>query len=98
MMVENQRIAGSKRIVPDSLVQADIIAAGKTKVVASMKMCLDDKGNVSSVTQLKSSGFPTYDRKLMTEMRQWLFRPYKLSGKAVPVCTAITFIYDASRP
>jgi hypothetical protein len=97
-LLENLRVSGSKRIVPDARVKADILAAGKTKVVASMKMCLDDKGNVSSVAQLKSSGYPAYDRTLMTEMRQWLYRPYKVNGKAAPVCTAVTFIYDASRP
>lgn len=97
-LLESLRISGSKRIAPDARMKADMLAAGKTKVVASMKMCLDDRGNVSSVSQLKSSGFTAYDRKLMTEMRQWLYRPYKVNGKATTVCTAVTFIYDASRP
>ncbi len=97
-LLESLRIAGSKRIVPDANVKADIRASGKTKVVASMKLCLDERGNVSSVAQLKSSGFPAYDRKLTTEMRSWLYRPYKINGRPVAVCTAVTFIYDATRP
>jgi len=50
------------------------------------------------VSLLKSSGFPAFDYKIITEMRQWLFRAYKMNGKAIPVCTAITILYDASRP
>ncbi len=97
-LLERQRISGSKLIVPDAKTKADMLATGKTKVVASMKLCIDDKGDVTSVSLLKSSGFPTYDRKLTVEMRQWLYRPYKMNGKPMPVCTAVTFIYDASRP
>lgn len=74
------------------------MASGKPKVVASIKMCLDDKGSVSSVALLKPSGFGAYDRKIITELRQWIFKPYKINGRAMPVCTAVTFIYDASKP
>ena len=97
-VLEGLRISGSKLIVPDARTKADILASGKTKVVASMKLCVDDQGSVTSVSQLTSSGYPAYDRKLASEMRQWLYRPYKVNGKAAPVCTAVTFIYDASRP
>jgi hypothetical protein len=96
--LEALRIAGSKTIAPAADTRADMISAGKTRVVASLKLCLDDKGSVSSTTTLKSSGFPAYDRKINAEMRRWIFKPYKLNGRAVPVCTAVTFIFDASRP
>jgi hypothetical protein len=96
--LEALRIAGSKTIVPAPDTRADMISAGKTRVVASYKLCIDDKGTVSTANTLKSSGFPAYDRKINAEIRQWLFKPYKLNGRAVPVCTAATFIYDASRP
>ena len=97
-LLEKLRIAGSKVIVPDAQTRQDMLAAGKSKVVASMKLCLDDKGSVSAVTLLKSSGFPAYDRKISSEMRQWIYKPYKMNGKAIPVCTAETFIYDATKP
>lgn len=50
-------------------------------------------GAVGSVTQLKSTGFPAYDAKIIREMKQWGYKPYLVNGKAVPVCTAVTFIY-----
>lgn len=96
--LEALRIAGSKTIVPSPDTRADMISGGKSRVVVSYKVCVDDKGSVSATNALKSSGFPAYDRKINAEIRQWLFKPYKLNGRAVPVCTAITFIFDASRP
>jgi hypothetical protein len=96
--LEALRIAGSKIIAPLPDTRADMLSAGKSRVVASLKLCVDDRGSVTTATTLKSSGFPAYDRKINNEIRQWLFRPYKVNGRAVPVCTAVTFIYDATKP
>jgi hypothetical protein len=95
--LEPLRLAGNKAIPADARSRADMIAAGKTRVVASLKLCLDDAGTVRSTAMLKSSGFPGYDRRLITETRGWVFRPYKLNGKPVAVCTAYTFIFDATK-
>lgn len=96
--LEALRLAGNKSIPADAQTRADMIAANKPRVVASLKICVDDAGTVRSTSTLKSSGFPAYDRRLLTETRGWLFRPYKLNGKAVGVCTAYTFIFDATKP
>ena len=93
-MLEGNRIAGNKFIVPDVQTKADIAASGKDKVVGSFKLCVDDTGTVSQVTKLKSTGFLAYDTAIETEMQTWQYRPYQVNGKAVPVCTAVTFIYS----
>ena len=44
---------------------------------------------------LKSSGFPSYDAKIKNKMQnEWKYKPYAVNGRAVPVCTAVTFIYS----
>lgn len=97
-MLESLRVAGIKTIVPDAPTIASMVQAKRGRVTASMKMCIDDKGSVTSVALLTSSGYPAYDRKLIGEMQQWLYRPYKQNGRAIAACTAVTFIYDASKP
>lgn len=92
--VETLRIAGSKLITPDDTTKEAIARTGKEKVVASFKMCLGASGDVSTVNQLKSSGFPDYDTKLKAGIRTRRYRPYEIDGKAVPVCTAVTFVYS----
>jgi len=47
------------------------------------------------VTQLKSTGFPGYDTTIKhTIETTWRYAPYLVNGKAIPVCTAVTFIYS----
>ena len=52
----------------------------------------------AALAQLESSGYRAYDRKITGEMRQWIYKPYKQNGRAIAVCTAVAFIYDASKP
>lgn len=97
-ILEGLRVSGTKSIVPDPPTRATMVQAKKARVVAVMKVCIDDKGSVSSVTQLKSSGFPAYDRKILAEMQKWIYNPYKQNGRAVPVCSTVTLAYDVGRP
>ena len=57
-------------------------------------MCLTASGSVKSVKILKRSGFPGWDSKIKGKMRMWKYKPYRVNGKAIPVCTSVTFKYD----
>ena len=92
-MLEGFRISGDKNIVPDDATKDKIQQSGQQRLVTSYKLCIDTQGTVITVAKLKSSGFPDYDAKIMSQMQQWRYRPYQLDGKPVPVCTAVTFIY-----
>jgi hypothetical protein len=94
-LLEGSRIAGEKMITPDDVTKTEISRSGKDRLVGSFKLCLSTAGAVSQVTQLKSTGFPAYDSKILNKMRtEWRYKPYMVNGKAVPVCTAVTFIYS----
>jgi protein TonB len=98
-MLETQRIAGDKAIVPNDVTKVAIARSGKEKLVGSWKLCLDDTGAISQVTRLKSTGFNDYDTKIETEMRSnWKYKAYVINSRPVPVCTAITFIYSQPLP
>ena len=93
-LLEGSRIAGEKQIVPDDVTKTEIGRSGKDRIVGSFKLCLTMTGAIQNVTQLKSTGFPAYDNKILNKMRsEWRYKPYMVNGKAVPVCTAVTFIY-----
>lgn len=93
------RIAGERNIVPDDATKADISQSGKDKIVGSYKLCITTEGNISSVTQVKSTDFPAYDQKIMNTIRgEWRYRPFMVNGRATPVCTAVTFIYSQHSP
>ena len=93
-LLEGARIAGNKTIVPDDMTKLDIQQAGKDKIIGTWKLCITVAGDISSVTMLKSTGFPAYDAKVERGIRTWRYRPYQINGKPAPVCTAVTFIYS----
>jgi protein TonB len=90
--LEASRISGTTQIQPPNDVNVKIRRAGKA-AVGVFKMCLTSGGSVKSVRRLKSTGYPKYDSKLTRTMRTWRYRPFRVNGRAVPVCTSVTFIY-----
>jgi TonB family protein len=93
-LLEGYRTRGSKLIVPDDDTKLAFQESGKDKLITSYKLCVDTTGAVDRVSMLKTSGYPAYDAKIMRAMKGWGYRPYLVNGKAVPVCTAVTFIYS----
>jgi serine/threonine protein kinase len=93
--LDANRIAGEKSIVPDETTMNAIGRAGTDKVISSYKVCITAEGTISTVSQLRSTGFPAYDAKIQTTIRRdWRFRPFVMNGKPTPVCTALRFIYS----
>lgn len=93
-LLEGERISGDAKITPDDDTKAEIQLSGKTNVIGSFKLCVTIGGDVSSIKILKSTGFAAYDAKIQAEIQNWRYRPYEVNGRAVPVCTAATFIYS----
>jgi hypothetical protein len=92
-LLEGLRKSGNKNILPDDATKTKIAEDGKDKVISSWKLCIATSGVVTTVKQIRSSGYPAYDKLIESEMTKWSYNPYKVNGKAVPVCTAVTFIY-----
>ncbi len=92
-ILEGQRIAGNSQISPDDVSKTELSRSGKTKVIGTFKICIATSGAISQVTQLKSTTLPAYDQKIASELKSWKYKPYVVNGQAVPVCTAVTFVY-----
>jgi hypothetical protein len=97
-VLEGTRIAGDKNIVPDDVTKVEISRDGKSKLVGAFKLCIAVTGKVVSSRTLKSTGYLAYDTKIHKAMSAWRYRPFLVNGKAVPVCTAVTFIYSQVDP
>jgi hypothetical protein len=92
-VMDGLRLNGTKTIPPDAATTAEIVKLGKLRVIGSFKVCIGITGLVTTVSTLKSTGFPLYDGKLVSEMRAWRFKPYLVNRKPIAACTAETFIY-----
>jgi hypothetical protein len=93
-VLEANRTSGSRTIVPDPSTRLEIARSGKVRVEGTYKICLDAQGEVFSVSQVKSTGFPDYDGKIASEMRQWTYKPYVLDGRVAPICAAVSVGYS----
>ena len=80
-------------MVPYDATLAFITRAGKTRLLVPVKLCLDPSGAVVTATVLKSSGFPAYDRAIVTGVRTWRYRPFQINGAPARVCSLVTFLY-----
>jgi protein TonB len=93
--LDANRVSGEKNIVPDDVTKTEISRSGKDRLIGSYKVCISTEGNIAQVNQLKSTGFTSYDQKIVSTIRgEWRYRPFMVNGKAAPVCTAVTFIYS----
>jgi hypothetical protein len=93
-LLEGVRVAGEKNIVPDDATKTEISRSGIDRIIGSFKLCISPAGAVTHVAQLKSTGFAAYDSKIVDTIRtQWRYKPYMVNNEAIPVCTAVTFIY-----
>ena len=91
--LDGTRVSGNAQIQPPAPVLMAMSRDGTHRLQGTIKICIDRRGQVSSVDILDSTGHESYDSKLLNEMRSWRYRPYQANGEAIPVCSSITFIY-----
>ncbi len=87
------RIHGETAITPDDRSKVWLHKGGTRRLIGSYQLCLDAGGHVTDVRMLKSTGLADYDAKIIRNVKQWEYEPYLDEGTAIPVCSAVTFIY-----
>lgn len=92
-VLESLRTKGSSRIEPQPGVLAAMRSDGATKVTGDVKICLSTVGGVVHSEITKSTGYPTFDLRITSEVVDWMFQPYKVNAKSVPACGTITITY-----
>lgn len=92
--VEAMRLSGTREIPLPPSVKAALVAQGKHRVNAVVKLCLDRRGEPDRVQVVGSTGFPEADDKIRDEVLAWRYRAYRVNGEPVPVCTAVVFKYE----
>src|SRR6185295_6823992 len=69
-VAEARRIEGSKLIPPDDMDKYKMAERGLSRVIATLKLCIGVTGEPSSVTIVKASGLPGYDKKLQSRISE----------------------------
>ena len=63
------------------------------KLGAAFRMCVDARGIPTAVDTIIQSCMPRWDVMLVGEMMKWRYEPYLSDGVAVPVCSAVRYLY-----
>lgn len=92
--LESHRAAGNALIVPDDDTVDAFARSGRTRLITTIKLCTAADGSVSKTQLLKSSGFASYDAKLLREIAEWKYRPLVVDGVAQNACTVTTLLYS----
>ena len=91
-----RRVEGTKIIQPADHEARAVCAHHLPRLTASLTLCLSETGVPEKILFSEYSGLRGWDRKLFETMRTWRYEPYvDASGRAAPVCTGVTFIYEA---
>jgi TonB family protein len=88
-----ERVAGQPS--PDTL--SVMLHHGVRSAALSLAYCLDETGQVGSVTLRTSSGLPALDATVIRGVREWKFSPVAFDGRPVRACSDQTFVYGVSR-
>jgi hypothetical protein len=97
-ILETRRVKGSILIVPDDMDKWKMAERRLTRIMHSSKLCIDVEGHIASVTMLRASGLPSYDKMIHDRIKEWEYSPFEINGKPAPVCTAVTIIYNQPLP
>src|SRR5262249_24080361 len=71
---------------------------GPGRWIASVKVCVDETGAVASLSLMKRTGLPGWERRLCEEMRRWRYIPFQAHGRPSTACTAVLFVYQLRAP
>jgi protein TonB len=61
--------------------------------VIIVKLCLKVDGTVNEQTTKILKGLPSLDAEVLTKIKTWRYRPYKVDGRATPVCFPVRFVF-----
>jgi outer membrane biosynthesis protein TonB len=89
-LLEGKRISGNKVVVPDDTTKE---AMRRGRITGRFRLCVGKNGKIKSVVPLQSTGFASYDRRILSAIKDWVYAPYTVDDHPVPVCTSVTFIY-----
>jgi protein TonB len=93
-VLKGLRTSGETAIYPPGEVVQQMHRSGDLKTSASLKVCIGADGAVAAIGLLRSTRYPAYDEALLASARRWVYRPYTVNGRAVPVCSVVTFQYE----
>jgi TonB family protein len=81
------------KIQPSAVTKTAMQRAGHAVVKGNVKVCLDARGTIRTVTLAKSTGYADYDARLVAGVRTWEYDPAIEKGVPVASCGTVFFTF-----
>ncbi|HEU4733745.1 MAG TPA: TonB family protein [Kofleriaceae bacterium] len=89
------RRSGDPAPLPDratiSLMRHDHVLS----VEGVVRLCITTTGDVAEAKVLQSTGYPSYDDRLLAAVRDWRYQPPMIRGTPVLTCSTVRFNYSS---
>jgi hypothetical protein len=93
VVIGQLRLSGETNVQPPDDVKVRMGREGKSKLHGAFRVCLDASGAVASSQLITSTGYETYDQRLIETMAGWTYRPYSVNGTPIAACGAVAFVF-----
>ncbi|HET9627685.1 MAG TPA: hypothetical protein VFP84_40285 [Kofleriaceae bacterium] len=78
---------------PDPSTLTQLQHMGSPRLTGVFKLCITERGEVTSVDLYKPTGAIAYDRKLARTLFRWTYRPHVVAGAPVAACGEVVINY-----
>lgn len=95
--LEQLRLSGQTQLEPPASERRLMEQCGVSRVVVSLKLCIDAAGVPSSVELVSASRLPAYEAQLAEAVDKWRYRPYLVESRPSAVCGPVTFAFSLAR-
>lgn len=92
--LEQLRLTGQTQIEPQASERRLMAQCGVSRVVVSLKVCVDAAGVPAAVELVSPSRLPDYEAQLAEAVRRWRYRPYVVESRPSAVCGPVTFAFS----
>jgi hypothetical protein len=92
-VIRGMRISGETQIQMNDVDKTSLLRSGKANARASVKVCVGETGQVTSLAMYAGSGYAAWDSAIMGAMRNRRYKPHQIDNRPVMVCGIVTFVY-----
>ncbi len=89
-----RRISGTTAFAMPDTLAAVMNRDGESEVDYRGRVCVGSDGVPTSVRAVERTGIRQADRKVEKTVMGWRYAPYRVSGVAVPFCTAVRYRFE----
>jgi TonB family protein len=93
-VIRGMRTLGETQIQMSDNDKIALQRSGSSVATMKVQLCISETGTVMNLGIAQKSGYPKWDAKILAAVQAWRYRPHRIGGHALAVCSDVTFSYQ----